>query len=118
MKQKLIEVLEQFGDPVRLQGSLNPDGEYPDSFWTFWVNDIPETGHYDNTPMGYVWNFWIYYYSIDAEQVEQVSLLAKRHLQEAGFTVPGKPVDVASDRKTHTGVMLTVKILEGNKEEV
>ncbi|MEG2934589.1 MAG: hypothetical protein RR842_13520 [Gordonibacter sp.] len=118
MRQKLIEVLKQFGDPVRLQGSLNPEDGYPDSFWTFWVNDIPEAGHYDNVPSGYVWHFWVYYYSIDAEQVETVSLLAKRRLQEAGFTVPGKPVDAASDRKTHTGVMFAVQILEHYKEEV
>ncbi|MEG2933976.1 MAG: hypothetical protein RR842_10385 [Gordonibacter sp.] len=118
MKQKLIEVLERFGDPVTLQGSLNPGEEYPPAFWTFWVYDAPESSHYDNAPASCIWGFWIYYYSVNPEEVQHVPLEAKRKLKEAGFIVPGKPVDAASDHKTHTGAMLTVQFLERYKEEV
>ena len=39
MEDKLIEILEAFGVPVFLQGSLADDEPYPDSFFTFWNDD-------------------------------------------------------------------------------
>lgn len=36
MEDKLIELLESFGYPVFLQGSLGSGDDYPSSFFTFW----------------------------------------------------------------------------------
>ncbi len=116
MKGRLMEVLQTFGHPVMLQGSLAPDGAYPDAFWTFWAYDAPES-HYDNSPCACRWGFWVYFYGIDPDEVESKPLEAKRALEKAGFSVAGKPVDAASDRKTHTGAMLDVRIIERYESE-
>lgn len=107
MKQKLIEILSQFGFPVFLQGSLNPKEPYPDSFFTFWVFDAPETAHYNNAANACDWGFWVYFYSNDPEKVETVTLVAKATLRANGFVFEGKPVDVKSDVETHTGCQMT-----------
>lgn len=112
MKDKLIAVLEAFGYPVMLQGSLNPEQDYPDSFFTFWVFEANENTHYDNNPVSCDWGFWVYFYSNDPETVFRVSNEAKKALKSAGFVTQGKPIDANSDRETHTGTMLTVYIKE------
>lgn len=112
MKQTLIDVLAAFNFPVFLQGSLNPEDSYPDSFFTFWVFEAPETSHYDNIAISCDWGFWVYFYSNDPELVETISLAAKRELQAVGFVFEGKPIDANSDVATHTGCMLTCYIKE------
>ena len=118
MKAALIEILESFDYPVFLQGSLNPDESYPDSFFTFWNFDNPETMFYDNDANRCVWGFWIYFYSIDPEQVEQVPEQARKMLKSAGWIVEGKPNDINVDRPTHTGAFFTAYGLENYESEV
>lgn len=108
MKSELIELLERSGYPVYLQGSLNPDDNYPDSFFTFWNFDNPENEFYDNTPGGCAWGFWVYFYSTDPQLVEIVPEQARQTLRKNGWTVQGKPHDIGVDRPTHTGVFFTV----------
>ena len=112
MKEKLIDILKTFGFPVFLQGSLNPDEDYPASFFTFWVFDAPESAHYDNNPNACDWGFWIYFYSNNPQLVESVPLQAKAALKAAGFVFDGKPIDANSDVETHTGCMLTAYFKE------
>lgn len=107
MKEKLIEILSKFGYPVFLQGSLNPNIPYPDSFFTFWVFQADEITHYNNNPVCCDWGFWVYFYSNDPVKVETVPLLAKTDLRANGFVFEGKPVDAKSDIETHTGTRLT-----------
>lgn len=107
MKQKLIDLLSDFGFPVFLQGSLNPDEAYPESFFTFWVFEAPESAHYNNNPNSCDWGFWIYFYSSDPKLVETVPLQAKASLRTNGFVFEGKPVDAETDVETHTGVQMT-----------
>ena len=38
LEDLLIEILESFGYPVMLQGSMLPDDKYPNHFFTFWNN--------------------------------------------------------------------------------
>ena len=39
MEELLVQTLESFGYPVRRQGSLGAQEQYPDHFFTFWNND-------------------------------------------------------------------------------
>ena len=103
MKDELIELLETFGYPVRLQGSLTEDDAYPQSFFTFWNNDSYDNSHYDNHAISYVWDFDVNFYSTDPTLVNTVLLSAKALLLSNGFIITGKGYDVASDEPTHTG---------------
>ena len=100
MEDKLIEILETFGYPVVRQGSLGPDEEYPDSFFTFWNNDSPDHAHYDNAEYGTEWDFDVNFYSIDPEKTYQVLADARIKLKQNKWIIPGKGYDVASDEVT------------------
>lgn len=103
MKNKLIELLESFGYPVYLQGSLSEDEAYPESFFTFWNNESYDNNHYDNEAASYTWSFDVNFYSVDPELVNTMLLSAKATLKQNGWIVGGKGYDVASDEPTHTG---------------
>lgn len=118
MKSELIEILETFGFPVFLQGSLNPDDAYPDSFFTFWNFDTPETAFYDDDANRAVWGFWIYFYSADPMLVEQMPENARKLLKAAGWILQGKAQDIQTDKITHTGAFFTAYKFENyNNEE-
>lgn len=118
MKNDLVVLLETLGYPVFLQGSLNPDEQYPDSFFTFWNFDTPETAFYDDDANRAVWGFWIYFYSVDPLLVEQLSEQARQLLKSNGYIPKGKPNDISVSRPTHTGVMFTVYKFENYESEV
>ena len=94
MEDKLIGLLEAYGYPVRRQGSLAEDEEYPDAFFTFW-NSTNEARYYDNRPRRHVYFFDVNFYS-----------------RQQGFIVPGKAYDVASDKPTHIGKGMEVRAFE------
>jgi hypothetical protein len=117
MKDLLISILEPLGYPIFLQGSLGADETYPETFFTFWNNDVPGDEFYDNNEHSYVWDFDLNCYSsvINADNTLLVNTLlleAKTLLRENGFIVNGKGYDVISDDKTHTGRGINVLKIE------
>lgn len=112
MKELLIELLESFGYPVMLQGSLGEKQKYPKSFFTFWNNESYDNNHYDNNPANYTWNFDVNFYSVDPALVNTVLLNAKALLKQNGFIVSGKGRDLLSDEVTHTGRGFTALIID------
>lgn len=103
MKQKLINELEKFGYPVFLQGSLNENEAYPDTFITFWTEDIPDRSHYDDETTSYDWIFSVNFYSNDPTLVNSKPDEIRVALKNAGFVPQGKGRDLPSDEPTHTG---------------
>lgn len=103
MEDTLIEILSQFGYPVRRQGSLSDSETYPDHFYTFWNNDSNDHAHYDNSEYGTVWDFGVNFYSIDPEKTYSELEKARVALKAQGWVITGKGYDVASDEPTHTG---------------
>lgn len=109
MEDLLIKTLENaFNYPVRLQGSLEPNEKYPDSFFTYWNNTADGSSFYDNDEGAILWDYDLNFYSSDPELVNSILLEAKTHLKAAGFTVSGGGHSVASDEPTHTGRGITV----------
>lgn len=117
MKEQLITLLESFGYPVYLQGSLAAPESYPDSFFTFWMHSAPEGAFYDNDANRCVWGFWVYFYSTDPVLVLEKSEAARQLLKSSGFITEGKPTDVAVDVATHTGAMFTAYGVENYQKE-
>ena len=112
MKDLLIQLLQTFGYPVKLQGSIEADEAYPDSFFTFWNNDSYDNNHYNNNAISYTWNFAINFYSVDPDLVNSMLLQAKALLKQNGFIISGQVYDVASDEPTHTGRGINALIIE------
>lgn len=117
MKQRLIELLETFGYPVYLQGSIAAPEAYPAHFFTFWVHSAPESSHYDNAAHRCVWGIWVYFYSTDPMLVLEIPERARQKLKADGFVIEGKAADVRVDTPTHTGAMLSVYAIEPYEEE-
>lgn len=112
VKRRFIELLQDFGYPVILQGSLSQDEAYPDSFFTFWNNSTNDAAFFDNAETVTVWDFDCNFYSIDPVLVNAIMKAVKRSLKNNGFIVDGVGYDVVSDEPTHTGRGLEVIYLE------
>lgn len=103
MEDLLIKILETFGYPVKRQGSLGENEDYPNNFFTFWNNDSYDGNHYDNDSVSDIYDFDVNFYSIDPEAAYTKLREAKKLLKSNGFIVSGDGYDVASDEPTHTG---------------
>lgn len=112
MKDLLIQTISTLGYPIFLQGSLNKDDPYPESFFTFWNNDTAGNEFYDNEERSYIWDFDLNFYSSDPALVNAKLLEAKALLKAQGFIVTGKGHDVGSDEPTHTGRGINVYKIE------
>ena len=112
MKEQLISILSGLGYPVYLQGSLNSENDYPDSFFTFWNFDNPESAFYDNNPNKCVWGFWVYFYSTSPVLVEKLPEQARKKLREKGWILEGKASDINVGKPTHTGAFFTTYKIE------
>ena len=112
MKDALIALLETFGYPVRLQGSIAENEQYPDSFFTFWNNDTFDGSHYDNDAINYVWDFDVNFYSINPTLVNNILLDVRTLLKSNGWIISGKGYDVATDEPTHTGRAINAIYIE------
>ena len=103
LEDKLIELLNSFGYPVRRQGSLIESEEYPNYFFTFWNNDSYDRSHYSNDASGVVYDFDVNFYSINPNMTYSILDEARILLKENGAIITGRGYDVASDEITHTG---------------
>lgn len=112
MKQKLIEVLETFGYPIFLQGSLNGQSAYPETFITYFVDDAPDNAHYDNEATSYAWDFSVILYGNDPLTVNTKADEIRKKLKDAGFIPQGKGRDYPSDVPSHTGWAMDFYIIE------
>lgn len=104
MKQLLLNILETIcPNKVFLQGTLNPDEAYPESFITFWVDYTRDNSHYNDNVNSIVWSFSVIFYSSDPALVNTKPEEIREALKEAGFIPQGRGSDIMSDRISHTG---------------
>jgi hypothetical protein len=112
LKQKLINTLSAFGYPVFLQGTLNPEEAYPNTFITFFVDSTDDNGHYENNAISVNWYFSVIIYSDNPEIVNTKPDEIRAALKAAGFIPQGKGQDAPSDEPTHTGWAMDFVITE------
>ena len=118
VKSDLIALLQTLTYPVFLQGSLNANEGYSDSFFTFWNFETPEAAFYDDYAGRAVWGFWVYFYSTNPLLVETEPEKARKLLKQNGWILQGKANDIDVDRPTHTGAFFTTYKFENyNNEE-
>lgn len=103
MKTELISLLETFGYPVFLQGSLNKNDPYPESFFTFWNSTTDDGSHYNDDAVSCIWDFSVNFYSSSPILVNAVLVDAVALLKSHGWIISGVGYDVTSDEPTHTG---------------
>ena len=108
MEDKLIEILNSFGFPVKLQGSLGENEAYPDHFFTFWNNSSESDSFYDNDEHAVIYDYDVNFYSISPEMTYSVLREARGKLKQAGFIVSGDGHSVYSDEQTHDGRGISV----------
>lgn len=111
MKQKLIDVLSQFGFPVILEGSLSPEG-YPETFITFWNFDSSNRC-FDGEDEVTEYGFNVRLYSKSPATVEKNKKLILRTLKDEGFIPDGRGNDFTFNSQTlHLGWSVDVYYLE------
>lgn len=115
MKQELVTLLASFGYPVFLQGSMNIDAAYPDSFFTFWNDDTDGAAFYDNDARVFNWAFTVYFYSSNPATVNTIMPQLRTLLRANGWIVDGVGYDVSTDVETHTGRAIDVLYLQQNQ---
>lgn len=108
MEDLLIDTLATFGLPVILQGSMSPEEQYPESFFTYWENEGDDLAHYDNETTAEKYNYDVNFYSSNPELVYTMLRKAKEKLESNNFLIRGNGHSVLSDEKTHIGRGMTV----------
>ena len=104
VKQKLIDVLDTFcPDNVFLQGTLNPEKEYPAKFCTFFVETSTLDAYYDDNPYRADLYFAVMFYSNNPTEVATIPQEISAALKAVGFVPENVGNDVMSDKPTHTG---------------
>ncbi|MFQ9923787.1 MAG: hypothetical protein ACLRVU_09745 [Beduini sp.] len=112
VKEKLIAVLETYGYPVILQGSLQQDQPYPEHFFSFYNNNTYSTTFYSNFEKAILWDFDVNFYSVDPSKTNAMLIEAKQKLKTNGFIIDGAGHDLISDEPSHTGRGITVLYVE------
>lgn len=116
MEDKLISILETFGYPVFLQGSLNREKEFPDSFFTFW-NDSSDGNFADNDEFITKYEYSVNFYSTDSELVYIIMRDAVKLLRENDFILSGDGRSVPSGVETHDGRGIDVRYIKTLEKE-
>jgi len=107
VKENLISILETFcPDNVYLQGSLNPDEAYPDTFITFFITDSNFAAFYDDDANKIDWSISVMIYSVNPETISSLSISIIQAVKAAGFIPQGAGNDIPSGIDTHTGYAL------------
>lgn len=104
VKDKLITVLDTFSpDNVFLQGTLNPDEQYPNKFITFFITTSELGAYYDDEPNRTDLYISVMFYSNNPTEVATIPNEIIVALKDEGFVPENVGNDIISDVQTHTG---------------
>ena len=112
MEDELIQILSSFKLPVIRQGSLAPDEDYPEEFFTFWSNDEEGQSYYDNDLFLSYEDFSVNVYTEDPDRAYELLRQARTNLKANDWIIYRRGYDVASDVITHIGKGMEVMKLK------
>lgn len=120
MWSKLSEVFNEIeienGFPFSRQGSYEIDEKLPNDFYTFWNTSSDYDGFYNNKPSRCVWEWNIYYYTNNPENIYYgLEIFIKKAL-EKGFIIEGAGKDLLSDEPNYFGRYLKIEYIEDLKK--
>lgn len=118
MWAKLEEVFNEVGLPYSRQGSFSRDDELPESMFTFWNVETPDTWFFDNNNYRVEWEWVVYFYTKDPAILYTKMEDFIRIAREKGFLADGNGKDIQSDNPEYLGryvrlVYVENKIMEG-----
>ena len=112
VKQKAIDVLETFcPNNVYLQGTLNPDVEYPQKFITFFISTTELDAFYDDDSNTVGFYLIVMFYSDDPTEVATIPQEIWLAMKSEGFIPDGIGNDIISDVESHTGWAMDFKYI-------
>lgn len=104
VKENLISILETYcPDNVYLQGTLNPEAAYPNTFITFYITDSEFNAFYDDDANRTDWSIAVMIYSNNPDTIDTIAKGVIKDCKVAGFIPQGAGNDIPSDVYTHTG---------------
>lgn len=105
----LFEALEEMGMTYFRQGSWrDEDGDYPDSFFTFWNVRSGLLAHYDNKNRAKEYEIQVCYYTNDFGSLYTKFEELLQKLESKGFVLQDDGYDIPSDVDTHIGRVTNV----------
>ena len=103
-KENLINILETYcPENVYLQGTLNPDETFPDTFITFFITNSDLNSFYDDDANRIEWSIAVMIYSTDPDTIDTIAKGVIKDCKNAGFIPQGVGNDIPSGIETHTG---------------
>lgn len=104
VKEIFINVAETYcPDNVYLQGTLNPDEAFPETFITFSITDSEFDAFYNNDANKIDWSLAAMIYSSDPDTIDTIAKGLIKDCKVAGFIPQGAGNDIPSGVETHTG---------------
>lgn len=94
------------------QGSIPQDQTYPNTFFTFWLNNEIEHSAYDNDTSNVTYDYDVYIYSTDIDKCLDLLDRARRKLKDNGWIIIVRSFDAFSDEITHVGTGMQVCYLK------
>ena len=91
------------GDEFYLQGTMDPDEPYPETFATYYITSSEFDDFYDDDANKINWSVSVIYYSSDPALVFSQPPEIIRALKAEGFLPQTAGVNVISDTPTHNG---------------
>lgn len=106
------EIEAEYNIPFSRQGSYEIDEKLPNDFYTFWNTSSDYDGFYNNVPSQCLWEWNIYYYTNNPENIYSgLEIFIKKAL-EKGFIVEGAGKDLLSDEPNYFGRYLKIEYIE------
>lgn len=114
---KLEEVFQELKLPYSRQGSYANDDDIPDSLFTFWNTDSPDTWFFDNESHSIEWEWVVYFYTKDPSilytKMKEFITMAR----SKGFFVDGNGKDIVADVPDYVGRYVRLTYVENKDME-